>query len=215
MMVVTFTQVDMKTLLLLAALLPAFAFAQSFSSPESVEYDAAHSRWLVGNHSSGDVLAYSPSSNTLTPFCTGMTNGPYGIEILGNVLYCCDGSRVKGYDLDNGSQVFNLNLNASFLNGITTDGSAYLFVTDFSAKKIYRVNTATNAFNLMATLVKTPNGIVYDGAQNRLVFATWGANAAVQSLSLFDSTVSTLVTTTISSFDGIIRDALGNWYLSS
>ena len=206
----------MKTAVLLALLCaPLLALAQSFDHPESVEYDAANARWLVGNHGSGEVLIYSPASGTLTEFCDGMSTGPYGIEILGNVLYCCDGGSVKGYDLDNGNQVFNLNTGASFLNGITNDGANHLFVTDFSAKKIYRINVSTNAFNLMATTAKTPNGIIYDGANNRLVFATWGSNAPVQALSLLDSTVSTLATTTFGNTDGIMRDQQGNWYIAT
>ena len=202
-------------LLLATLLLPVFASAQNFSKPESVQYDTLNNRWLVGNVNSNSVQMYSPMSGTLTPFCSGMTSGPYGIEILGNVLYCCDGSRVRGYDLNNGNEVFNLNLNAQFLNGITNDGNGHLFVTDFSVKKIYRVNVITNEFNLMATTVKTPNGIYYDGGNNRLVFATWGGNAEVQALSLADSSVTTLIATTIGNIDGIIRDQQGNWYISS
>src|SRR5215207_7833307 len=106
----------MKSLFVfILACIPIVGFAQSFDSPESVEYDVAHSRWLVGNHGSGEVLVYSPSSGTLTPFCSGMSTGPYGIEILGNVLYCCDGGLVRGYDLENGNETFNVNLGATFL----------------------------------------------------------------------------------------------------
>ena len=55
-----------------------------------------------------------------------------------------------------GAQSFSLNLSASFLNGLTTDGTNYLFATDFSAKKIYRICPANNTFNLMCTTIKTP-----------------------------------------------------------
>jgi len=190
-------------------------YAQTFSNPESVEYDAANNRWLVGQNNSGKVLIYNPTNGVLTDFCVGMTTGPYGIEILGNVLYCCDGSRVKGYDLTSGTMVFNLNLNATFLNGITSDGNNFLFVTDYSAKKIFRINVSANSFNPMATIVKSPNGIIYDSANNRCVFVTWGANAPIQAISLMDSTISTLITTTLTNLDGIIRDSQGNWYVSA
>ena len=205
----------MKKLLLLLLWLPAVSFSQSFSSPESVEYDVANGRWLVGQHNSGQVLVYTPSSGTLSIFCSGMTGGPYGIEIMGNVLYCCVGGSIKGYSLTSGSQVFTLNLGASFLNGITSDGNNFLFVTDFTAKKIYRVNVAASSFNLMTSTVKTPNGIIYDGAHNRCVFVTWGASAPVQAMSLADSTISTVRATSLGNCDGIIRDQHGNWYVSA
>src|SRR6185436_9027659 len=146
----------------LIAILPLTAFAQSYNGPESVEYDSVNSRWLAGQHNSGEVLVVAPVSGSLSYFSTGLTSGPHGIEILGNVLYCCSGASIKGFDLTTGSQVFSLNLGASFLNGLTSDGSNFLFATDFTAKKIYRVNVSASAYNLMVTTVKTPNGIVYD-----------------------------------------------------
>jgi hypothetical protein len=189
--------------------------AQSFSSPESVEYDNVGMRWFVGQNGSGQIHVYSPGSGTLLPFASGLTSGPHGLEIMGNVLYVCDGASIKGFDLSSGSQVFNLNLGATFLNGLTTDGSTYLFATDFSAKRIYRVCPSAGTYNIMVTTVKTPNGIYYDGANNRCVFVTWGTNAAVQAMAMADSSVSTLITTTSSNMDGITRDAAGYWYVTT
>jgi hypothetical protein len=201
--------------LLILIFFPAYLYSQSFSSPESVEYDSANNRWLVGQSGSGAVLVYSPSSSTLTNFYTGLPSGPHGIEILGNVLYCCSGGRIMGIDLTTASLVFNLNLNATFLNGLTSDGVNYLFATDFSAKKIYRVNVSATTYNLMVTTLKTPNGIIYDGEHNRCVFVTWGTSAPVQAMSLADSSISTLRSTSLSNCDGIMRDQQGNWYATS
>lgn len=204
-----------NSLILLLIFIPSLIFSQSFNGPESVEYDAANSRWLVGQNGSGVVLEYNPASGLLSNFCSGMSTGPYGIEILGNVLYCCDGGWIRGYDLTTGTSIFNLNLGASFLNGITSNGNDQLFVTDFSAKKIYRVDVVNSAFNIMTSTVKTPNGIIYDDINNRCVFATWGSAAAIQSISLLDSTITTLKTTTLSNIDGITRDLQGNWYVAA
>lgn len=204
-----------KILLCISLLSSSFISAQTFSGPESIEYDAVNSRWLVGQSSSHKVLIYNPANGGLSELCTGMSVGPYGIEILGSVLYCCDGGRVKGYDLTSGALVFNVNLSATFLNGITSDGGSNLFVTDYSAKKIYRLNVLTSMFNVMTTTIKSPNGIIYDGDANRCVFVTWGSNAPVQAMSLSDSTISTLITTTLSNCDGIIRDQQKYWYLSA
>ena len=205
----------MKKFLYFFLLLPAFSFSQVFNSPESVEYDAANNRWLAGQNGSGVVLGYSPSNGVLTNFCSGLTTGPHGIEILGSTLYCCDGGLIRGFDLTTGSQVFNLSLGATFLNGLTSDGNNFLFATDFSTKKIYRVNVSSSSYNVMVTTTKTPNGIIYDGAHNRLVFVTWGASAPIQAMSLADSTVSTLRATSLSNCDGIMRDQQGRWYATS
>lgn len=208
----------MKSTLTLFGFLALTALsAQSFNAPESVEFDGANHRWLVGNNGAGTVSSDYPNSALAVPFSTGnpMTTGPHGIEILNGVLYCCDGAYIKGYDLATGNSVFNLNLGATFLNGLTSDGTTYLFATDFSGKKIYRINPAANAFNLMTSTIKTPNGIIYDAANNRCVFVTWGSNAPIQAMSLADSTISTMTTTTLSNCDGITRDLAGYWYVTA
>ena len=207
----------MKTITFIAALFcSALVHGQSFSSPESVEYDAAGSRWIAGQNGSGVVNILSPASNTLAPFAANISSGPHGIEVVGDTVFVCDGPRIKGYNRITGTPVINENLGATFLNGITSDGGNNLFITDFTAKKIYRFNRQTLAFNIMVTgLVKSPNGIYYDGAANRCVFVNWGSSATIMAMSLSDSSTTTLVTTTLSNIDGITRDFAGNWYVTS
>jgi streptogramin lyase len=207
----------MKTVTFLAALFcAALLQAQSFNSPESVEYDVAGSRWIAGQNGSGIVNILSPASNTLAPFAANIASGPHGIEVVGDTVFVCDGPRIKGYNRITGSPVINQNLGATFLNGITSDGGDNLFITDFAAKKIYRFNRQTLAFNVMVTgLVKSPNGIYYDGAANRCVFVNWGSSATIMAMSLSDSSTTTLVTTTLSNIDGITRDFAGNWYVTA
>lgn len=204
-----------KITTLLILLTSGVLFSQAYSGPESVEYDYTNSRWLIANTTSHQVLARS-SSGTLTVFATLTGTGPYGIEIVGDVLYCCNGASVKGYSLVNGANVFSVNVGASFLNGIAHDNSGNLYVTDFSGKKIFKVVIATSTFSTIATgLVQSPNGIVYDEANNRCVFANWGTNAPIKAIDLTTFTVTTLLSTTNSNIDGITRDASGNYYLST
>lgn len=200
---------------LFACIFASTLISQTFNSPESVEYDAANNRWLVGNNGAGTIVSCNPAISSTLPFATAIPSGPHGIEVLGNVAYCCDGAYIKGFDLATGVQSFSLNLSATFLNGLTTDGTDYLFATDFTAKKIYRIRPSNSTFNLMCTTVKTPNGIIYDGANNRCVFVCWGTNAPIQAMSLIDSTISTLVTSSYSNCDGVTRDLAGYWYATS
>ena len=205
----------MKQIFFFAALIYSFALgAQTYNGPESVEFDASNNRYLISNTSGGNILARS-ASGTLTVFKSGISPAPYGLEILGNTVYACCGGFIKGFDLTTGNQVFNLNLGASFLNGITTDGVSNLFATDFSGKKIYRIKPASNSYNVMASnLVQSPNGICYDQARNRLVFVNWGSNAPIKALSLSDSLVLTLTSTNLGNCDGIVWNGLDTWYVS-
>ena len=190
-------------------------FAQNYSGPESAEFDYANNRWLIANTTSHEVLARS-SAGVLTVFATGLVSGPYGIEIVDDILYCCSGASVKGYSLTTGANVFNLNVGASFLNGMTHDNSGNLYATDFSAKKIIKINIAAQTFSTIATsLVQSPNGIVFDQANNRCVFVNWGSNGPIKAIDLTTNMVTTVLSTANANCDGITRDAIGNYYVST
>jgi hypothetical protein len=149
-------------------------------------------------------------------FTSAISSGPHGLEIVGNTLYACDGASMKGFDLTSASMVMNLNVGATFLNGICTDGVNYLYTTDFTAKKIFKIDVAAQTYTTFVTsLVKSPNGIIYDGANNRIVWVTWGSNAPIMQALLSDSSVSQVTATTLGNCDGIVRDGAGNYYVSA
>jgi hypothetical protein len=192
-----------------------FALAQNYSGPESAEFDVANNRWLVANTSSHQILARD-SVGTLTILASGLGSGPYGIEIVGDTIYACCGSSIKGFLLSTGAQVFNVNIGASFLNGLTHDDSGNLFTTDFSSKTIHRLNISTHADSIVASgLAQTPNGIVFDEANNRCVYVTWGSNAPIKAINLSTYAVTTVITTNLSNCDGITRDGQGRYYVSN
>lgn len=192
-----------------------FAGAQTYSGPESAEYDYANRRWLVGNTSTHQILIRD-STNQLSIFVSSTTTGPYGLEIVGDTLFCCSGGSIKGYSLATGTLVYNVNLGAAFLNGLTHDNSGNLITTDFNAKKIYLLNIAAQTFlAITGVLTQAPNGIVYDLYNNRCVFVNWGASAPIKAIDLTTHTVTTLLNTSLSNCDGITRDGEGRYYVTN
>ena len=122
---------------------------------------------------------------------------------------------MKAYNLISAAPIFSINLGATFLNGITHDAD-YLYITDFSAKKIYRFDLVTIAFTVFVTgLAKSPNGIIYDQPNNRCVFVNWGTAAPIMAFDITTAAVSTITTTTLGNCDGIAKDGAGNYYVSS
>lgn len=192
-------------------------YSQNYSGPESVDYYPANNCYYISNTSSSQILKRSPNGS-LSVF-VAPPNAPYGLEIVDSILYACVGGGIRAYNLNTGSQVFNQSLGATFLNGITHDNNGNLYITDFSAKKVYRMNRFTQKYNVFVNnTVDTPNGIIYDsydGITPRLVYACWNANAKVKAINLADSTQSTLVTTSLTSIDGIAKGNGGFFYLAS
>ena len=192
-------------------------YSQNYQGPESVDYYPANNCYYISNTTSDQILKRSPNG-TLSIF-QSLSTAPYGLEIVDSILYACVGGGIRAYNLNTGSLVFNQSLGASFLNGITHDNNGNLFITDFAAKKVYRMNRFTQQFNVFVNnTVDTPNGIVYDpydGITPRLVYACWNVNAKVKAINIADSTQSTLVTTTLTSIDGIAKGNGGYFYLAS
>lgn len=199
----------------LLLILTNFLFAQSYESAESAEYDASQDRWLISN---GDNILQRDNDETLSFFGNG--SAKYGMEVMGENVFAIDGSMIRGFNLETEEEVMAVQIpGAIFLNGLTNDGVNTLYATDFGINKIYRINTTNLNNPTVETIVDntfaTPNGILYDGGNNRLLWVTWGSNASIRAVDLSDMSLSLVQQTSVSNLDGIDSDAAGNIYVSS
>lgn len=208
----------MKIILLpfLLLFLSTLVHCQDFGG-ESIEYDPVDNRFF--SSSDGTSIVQRASDGTISYFGDGLQSS-YGMEVMNNTLFAIHGFTVYGYDLDTESQVMEIFIGgASFLNGMASDGVNRLWVTDFGANRIHEIDVSDydnpSASVLVSNTNSTPNGIVFDGDENRLLFANWGANAPIKQVDLSNSEVSTVVTTNLSSIDGIDHDGNGNFYIST
>ncbi len=89
-------------------------------------------------------------------------------------------------------------------------------VIDRSVSNSSDLSLILKAFDrLVSNTVFTPNGIVYDPAQDRLVVVAWGANAAITEVDKETGVMSTLTTTALTNIDGITIDCNGNFLVAS
>jgi hypothetical protein len=204
--------------LALTSLFNLNVFSQAtYNSPESIEFDYANNRWFIANNGGDNILIRNSNNGALSVFASGFTvKGPHGLEIVDDTLYACAGTNLRAFNINaSGTLLFDINLGASFLNGITHDSNGNLYLTDFTGKQIFRFNTRTRQFNVFVSgLSKSPNGIIFD-QPNRCIFVNWGTSAPVMALNLADSSASVLTTTTLSNCDGITKDGAGNYYISA
>lgn len=190
--------------------------AQNFAG-ESVEYDAGQNRFF--SSANGGSIVQRAANGEVSFFGSGL-QATHGMEVMNNTLFAIAGSNVFGYDLNTETQVMQITIpNAAFLNGMASDGNNRLWVTDFSAKRIIEIDVTdysnpTSAV-VVANTVTTPNGIVYDETEDRLVFVNWGSNAPVKEVVLSDYSVNTIINTGVGNVDGIDKDNLGNFFISS
>jgi len=207
----------MNKLVIFLAMLPAALMGQTLSSVESVEFDAVSHRFFASN---GNTIIIVDGNGNEVDYFGSDPESDYGMEVMDTVLYGISGSSVKGFGLVSGTQVMSKAIpGAIFLNGMASDGDHRLWVTDFNAKKIHELDV-TDFSNVTTTEVvsnttTTPNGIVYDAENNRLVFVNWGSGAKIKAVDLATYEVTTLLTTTLGNLDGIDLDDDGSFYVSS
>jgi hypothetical protein len=183
--------------------------------PESVVYDSLYNRYLVSNWTNGSIVQID-SNGVQDYFVTGH-GSINGIYIAENIVFAACSTKVKGFDLATKEIVMDLAIPGAInYNDITADNSGNIYITDFNAKEIIKVNIQSHAYSTFVTgLTRKPNGILFDEPNNRLLLCSFGYNIPILAISLEDSTVSVVANTTLAQCDGFAKDDFGYYYISS
>jgi len=202
--------------LILAVLLLTFATATSqnlLSGPESVAFDTAGNQYLVSNVFGGAVIAID-STGTQTEFAAGM-GACLGNVIHDGVLYVSGGTHIHGFDLATGDSVwqFTRPLRQSS-DGLAVDSSGYLYYVNTSNDCIIRVDIATQAWEELkcGTLTSSPQDIVFDPANNRLLVAAYAPTPPLIAVDLATGDQTNHGTLPASYYDGVAIDEQGGIY---
>ena len=190
------------------------------NNPESVVYDSTHNRYLVSNWEDGNIIQID-SSGQQDHFNQELSSTA-GLHIVGDTLFVSSNvgeySGIVGFSLTTGYLIYHVNIpEKQLLNDITSDLSGNLYVTDCDANKIYQVRISDMTYStFIDSGLGYPNGILYDTQNNRLLVLNGGLpNRPMLSVSLEDSTISTVVEIGLNGIDGLTADNYGNTYFSS
>jgi hypothetical protein len=148
--------------------------------PESVIFDSANNRLIVGNMvafgpeggDDGYLSIVSPEGQMLTErWATGLKD-PKGMAIVGDRLFVADMDGLAEVSLADGAIVTVHALpGAQFPNDVTTDGTD-IFVSDFFGHAIFRISNGSVENWLASEDLQTPNGLLADG--DRLIVGAMG-----------------------------------------
>lgn len=189
------------------------------NQPESVVYDAPRNRYLVSNFADGNIVQIDAQMQQ-TYFDTTLTRIA-GLFLEDGMLYVASNLEpwvgLVGYDLSTDTRTLFVPIpESTLLNDLTTDAAGNMYITDYWDTKVFRVDLGDQSYEIFALDgLLDPNGIVYDAPQNRVIVTSHLAGYPLQAIDLPDGGVSSVLTTSIPSQDGLGRDALGHFYLSS
>lgn len=186
------------------------------NNPESIIYDKAHNRYLLSNYNTGSIVQID--RNGKQSVLVDTMNAIQGLVIAKNVVYVGARTSIRGFDLETGKMVLDVKVdNVSNLNDVTTDDAGNIYAGDVFGTKIIKVNLKTKKYSVFVDGkgIDHPNGITFDKSNNRILVCSFRANTPIQSISLVDSTVTTLTSTNLSNSDGIALDKYGRCYFTS
>ena len=193
------------------------------AQPESICYDSLTRKYYVSNYQNGKIIQID-SSGVQTYLIEGFGHC-LGSVLHNNVLYFSTGKYVKGYNISASSPVKVMDLyipESQQLDGMTVDNNGNLYVCDYhypgTNDMIMKIVLSTQSYSIFVPpglgLSESPQDVVFDAENNRLILANYSNNYPIQAVSLADSSV-TNISSSITGLDGITRDNLGNYYLTS
>lgn len=156
---------------------------RALDAPEAAYWHADSRTWFVSNLGGGLSLArdgygwltrYDADGKLIKGRWVEGMDAPTGIASVGNLLYVADRAGVHEVDVQRAKIVRTIAIPGSkFLNDVAAAPNGDLFVSDFEANRIYRLDRERKPeVWLEGEQLQNPNGLIVDGAH--LVIATWG-----------------------------------------
>lgn len=190
-------------------------FSQSYNNPESAVYDPTNDCYYVSNTGDGKIIRVDANDTNSKSVLSSDLTSIRGLCIIGNTLVAAADEGIVFIALPIGTIIQTVVIPGMlFLNDVTWDDSQYVYVSDTGTGMIYKIKIDDYTFSTLAVGINSPNGLFYDGANNRLICVPFIQNAPILAVSLPAGVVTSIRTTTLSNSDGIARNMFGEWYIS-
>jgi len=155
-----------------------------YDAPDQVVWDSSSRSWFVSNLGGGISLErdgygwiakLDETGALIDPRWVENLDAPSGMVVAGSLLYVVD--RDGLYEIDIATAKIKHLYKVTdplFLNDVALGPDGELYVSDFSAQRIYRIDPKSKDVEIFIESDKldTPDGLYVDG--NKLIVASWG-----------------------------------------
>gem|GEM_PF-1210895 len=186
-----------------------------WNGPEGATYDPVGHRYLIACWNNATIVEVD-STGQQSYYMTGLPQKVSGLHLIGDTLWGAGSHAVLGIQVSTESVVINIPIPGSeLLNSIVSDTSGYLYVSDGSPNRIYKIDRADNSYELYKNNdpdLPFPIGLLFDEEANRLLVTIRpGSIGAIAAVDLNDGSVTQLITTS-SYVAYLTEDNEGNYY---
>jgi len=180
----------------------------SLVGPESVL--KVGDKIFVSNMRGGFISELSADGKFIRKhFQKTVLHSPRGLAAMNNTIYVTDTSRVVGFNVNSGEQIFELPIPAAtFLNDLCTAGQNELAVSDSRSGNISLINPSNKSIQFLGSIAGA-NGVTYNDETNQLFACGVGlqmngqGKLFVKDLTKTDTLFTELQNSPIGFFDGI------------
>jgi len=184
------------------------------NGPNDIVFDLLNNRYLVSCWEGNNIIAIDVQGNQ-SVFKSNVTRA-HGSEIKDSILFIASYHNILLIDLFTSTTIKNINVPGSeYLGHIALDSSNNVYISDWSAKKLFKIKILDESTSTLASLSDTPLGVYFEENNSRLILLTFINNAPILAVSLPDGNITTIRTSNINVPDAICRDSGGNYYISS
>ena len=154
---------------------------EGIATPESAYYDEASgfvfTSQINGQPTDRDgngtiVKLNADGSVAAANWVTGL-HAPKGLRAHQGTLWVADLDEVIGFEIASGRETSRVKVEgAQFLNDVATGPDGTVYVSDFTANRIYAIKDGKVTTFAEGEQLEYPNGLLVDG--NRLIVGAWG-----------------------------------------
>jgi outer membrane protein assembly factor BamB len=203
---------------------------ENVATPESIYYDEASgfifTSQINGMPTERDgngriVKLNADGTVAAADWVTGL-NAPKGLRADRGTLWIADLDEVIGVEIASGRIASRVKIDgAQFLNDVATGADGTVYVSDFTANRIYAIKDGTVTTFAEGDQLEYPNGLLVEG--NRLIVGSWGKPEADFSTKVpgrlyaldLDTKQKTLITPKpFANIDGVESDGHGGYLIS-
>ncbi|MGK0240804.1 MAG: hypothetical protein ACI92G_004295 [Candidatus Pelagisphaera sp.] len=155
-----------------------------YDAPDQAVWDSSSRSWYVSNLGGGIsldrdgygwIVKLDETGEVIDPRWVENLDAPSGMVIAGKLLYVVDRDGLYEIDIAT-AKIKHLYKVAEplFLNDVALGPDGELYMSDFSAQRIYRIDPKSKDVEIFIESedLDTPDGLYVDG--NKLIVASWG-----------------------------------------